>query len=95
MNLTNVDDDKTWNYKLFTDGKESDDWTTILSHETKILTLPISGLGLSTVDAGFMIGSNSYRDSIDTVVTVPEPATIVLCSIGVCLVSWLRRRRSL
>jgi len=92
MNLKNVDDD-TWQYKLFAGGTESGAWTTILPGETKILTLGISGLG--SVDAGFMVGNSVKTDTAYTNVTVPAPGAILLSSIGVCLVGWLRRRRTL
>ncbi len=100
------DNDDDWYYQLFAD----DGQTTVLggfvqllgspTYQSTTLTLDIksitvSGGGGAITTLGIMIGSNIKENKVHTSILVPAPGAILLGSIGVGLVGWLRRRRTL
>ncbi len=97
MKLTN-DDDDTWYYKLFAkDGDSysmSSSWISIAQYGTQTLILDISSETTNST-IGFMVGHYNHENTVNTSVYIPAPGAILLGGIGVCLVGWLRRRRTL
>ena len=101
----NNDNDDIWQYRLFvrtaTEGPIYSAWTPINGYvagppQSALLTLDISGLtNLANVNRiGLQIGA--YRnDYYHTSITIPAPGAILLGSLGVGLVGWLKRRRAL
>jgi hypothetical protein len=101
----NNDNDDAWKYRLFvsttTESTIYSAWTPINGTvigppQSATLSLDISGLlNLANVDAiGLQIGANR-NDYYHTSITIPAPGAILLGGIGVGLVGWLKRRKTL
>jgi len=97
------DNQQNWSFKLYAyDGSTtitSPVWTAIAPLGGSFsLTLGIPGaLSLDGTDtAGILIRNDSGQpDTFHVAAIVPAPGAILLGGIGVCLVGWLRRRRTL
>lgn len=97
MSLYN-DNNDDWDYKLFaTDGTDtviSDNWTTITpGGGFASLSLDLAGIDLENATVGLMI--TGINDAFHTSVVIPAPGAILLGSIGVGFVSWMKRKRCL
>jgi len=97
----NNDNDDGWKYKLFADDGSLTGttyvsaWTSLVAPGgSTTLSLDFSGLDASS-RWGVMIGSDVKENTLHTSVFIPAPGAILLGGIGVALVGWLRRRRTL
>jgi hypothetical protein len=96
------DDNQAWKYRLFADDGSTtgtqflSGWSSAIpaNGNSTMLSLSISGLG-SGSRIGIMVGSTEQEDTIHTSIPIiSTPHDILLCSLGVGLVGWLRKRKS-
>jgi hypothetical protein len=98
----NNDDNQQWSYALYIDDgstMKQSSWTTIGAYGSANLSFDIPG-GLSldgTDQAGILVRNIvGQQDTFHTSVTpIPAPGAILLGGIGVGLIGWLKRRRTL
>jgi hypothetical protein len=96
--LVHNDNQQDWSFALY-----AYDGTTLVTSGftaigplggSSLLTLSLAGLTPDGTDtAGLLIQNNAAGpDNFHASATIPAPGAILLGSIGVCLVGWLRRR---
>ncbi len=96
------DNNQAWKYRLFADDGSAtgtqflSGWSSAVpaNGNSTTLSLAISGLG-SGSRIGIMVGSIEQEDTIHTSIPIlSTPHDNLLCSLGVGLVGWLRKRKS-
>jgi MYXO-CTERM domain-containing protein len=94
------DNNQDWVYRLFAgDGvttNYSGAWIPIDPGSGVALSVDLAGLTLTNVSVGFMVGRADQPDEFHTSCSpVPAPGALLLGSVGVGLIGWLRRRQTL
>ncbi|MBN1507002.1 MAG: hypothetical protein JW955_09155 [Sedimentisphaerales bacterium] len=95
------DNNQDWVYRLFaSDGATtvySGAWVAINSDNSLPFSVDLTGLAtLDSVTIGFQVGRSNQSDEFHTSVSpVPAPEAVLLASVGIGLVGWLRRRNAL
>jgi hypothetical protein len=93
------DNNQAWDYRLFAaDGilDSGTAWQSLDSGSSAAFSVDLTGLNLANLTIGFQVGSQGGPDIIHTSVSpIPAPGAVILSSLGLGLVGWLKRRRAM